>query len=124
LILFDYFLILVTNLGAIGICAALLATAVSADVWIIIFSAITLIMILVPWLRVISAVMGVLAVVGILGSMAAWVGSASAILPDSHLIDNMTAREPLFVNLVTAFSLSMWTSADVPTLPPYLGTVK
>ncbi|KAF4660919.1 hypothetical protein FOZ61_003669 [Perkinsus olseni] len=124
LILFDYFLILVTNLSAIGICAALIAPAVSADVWIIIFSAITLVMILVPWLREISAVMGVLAVVGILGSMATWVGSASAILPDSHLIDNLTAREPLFVNLVTAFSLSMWTSADVPTLPPYLGTVK
>ncbi|KAF4744973.1 hypothetical protein FOZ62_002794, partial [Perkinsus olseni] len=73
LILFEYFTVLVTDLSAIGICAALIAPAVSADVWIIIFSAISLIMILVPWLKEISAVMGVLAVVGILGSMAAWV---------------------------------------------------
>ncbi|KAF4665955.1 hypothetical protein FOL46_003345 [Perkinsus olseni] len=124
LILLEYFSGLITNLGAIGLCAALIAPAISADVWIIIFSAITLIMILVPWLREISAVMGVLAVVGILGSMAAWVGSAFVILPDSHLIENLTAREPLLINLVTAFSLSMWTSADVPSLPPYLGAIR
>ncbi|KAF4700550.1 hypothetical protein FOZ62_027050 [Perkinsus olseni] len=124
LILLEYFSGLITNLGAIGLCAALIAPAISADVWIIIFSAITLIMILVPWLREISAVMGVLAVVGILGSMAAWVGSAFVILPDSHLIENLTVREPLLINLVTAFSLSMWTSADVPSLPPYLGAIR
>ncbi|KAF4754537.1 hypothetical protein FOZ62_029882, partial [Perkinsus olseni] len=135
---------------AIGLCAALIAPAISGkhlvvssaagsialrlsqpvegrmstDVWIIIFSAITLIMILVPWLREISAVMGVLAVVGILGSMAAWVGSAFVILPDSHLIENLTAREPLLMNLVTAFSLATWTSTNVPSLPPYLGAMR
>ncbi|KAF4681794.1 hypothetical protein FOZ60_011555 [Perkinsus olseni] len=138
------------NPCAIGLCAALIAPAISGkhlvvssaagsialrlsqpvegrmstDVWIIIFSAITLIMILVPWLREISAVMGVLAVVGILGSMAAWVGSAFVILPDSHLIENLTAREPLLMNLVTAFSLATWTSTNVPSLPPYLGAMR
>ncbi|KAF4665956.1 hypothetical protein FOL46_003346 [Perkinsus olseni] len=52
------------------------------------------------------------------------VGSSFVILPDSHLIENLTAREPLFMNLVTAFSLATWTSTNMPSLPPYLGAIR
>ncbi|KAF4681790.1 hypothetical protein FOZ60_011551 [Perkinsus olseni] len=52
------------------------------------------------------------------------VGSAFVILPDSHLVENLPPREPLVLNLVTAFSLSIWTSSDVPTLLPYLSAIR
>ncbi|KAF4650157.1 hypothetical protein FOL47_001404, partial [Perkinsus chesapeaki] len=124
LIFIEYFTGLATNLAAIGLCAELLLSSVRAEVWIVIFAGLTLALILVPWLREISAVLGGLAVIGIVGSMVTWVGSAFAISPTSHFVENFPPREPLLVNLVTAFSLSMWTSADVPSLPPYLGAVK
>ncbi|EER07035.1 conserved hypothetical protein [Perkinsus marinus ATCC 50983] len=124
LIFLQYFLILITNLGAMGVCAALFIPGRSSVTCIIIVSAISLLMILLPWLKEITSILGILAIIGIIGSMATWVGSAFAILPDSHVVDNLPVREPAFINLVTAFSLSMWTSADLPSLVSYLGSVK
>ncbi|KAF4673058.1 hypothetical protein FOL47_011067 [Perkinsus chesapeaki] len=123
-IFLNYFASIATIIGAIGVCGALMAPAIKDDVWIIIFSLILFVIIIVPWLKKVAAVMGVLAVIGTIGTTASWVGTSTVILPDSHVVENMSPRQPLMDNIIAAISLSVWASGDLPSLNPFLGCVK
>ncbi|KAF4671707.1 hypothetical protein FOL47_001314 [Perkinsus chesapeaki] len=123
-IFLEYYTGLSTILAAIGLCVELIIPQVKAEYWILVFGILTLILVLVPWLREVSAMIGVLAMIGTIGSMLAWVGSAFSILPDSNLADNLIPRDPLFINIANAGSLSIWTFAGVPSIVPYTGVVQ
>ncbi|KAF4648972.1 hypothetical protein FOL47_002601, partial [Perkinsus chesapeaki] len=123
-IFLEYYTCLSTILAAIGLCVELLLPQVKAEFWIIASGVLTLILVLVPWLKEVSAMIGVIAMIGTLGSLLAWVGSAFSILPDSNFEENLKPRDPLFINIVTAGSLSIWTFAGAPSIPPYTGVVK
>ncbi|KAF4673056.1 hypothetical protein FOL47_011065 [Perkinsus chesapeaki] len=123
-IFLNYFAGVATIIGAIGVCGTLMAPAIRDDVWIMIFSLALFVIIAVPWLKKVAAVMGVLAVIGTIGTMASWVGTSTAILPESHVVENMSPRQPLMDNIIAAISLSVWTSGDLPSLNPFLGCVE
>mmetsp|Transcript_19123 Transcript_19123/g.16014 ORF Transcript_19123/g.16014 Transcript_19123/m.16014 type:complete len:88 (-) Transcript_19123:61-324(-) len=68
-----------------GICGHFLVPVIGANIWIIIFSVIIFIMIAVPWLKDISRITGILAVICTIGSVSSWIGAAFATLPQANV---------------------------------------
>ncbi|KAF4668310.1 hypothetical protein FOL47_003085 [Perkinsus chesapeaki] len=123
-ILLQYLASIATIVGAIGVCGTLIAPAMSANIWIIIFSLLLILAIAIPWLKQVTIVMGALGVFGTIGTLGSWVGTSFAILPDSHLVENIPPREPVAAHIIAAISLSVWSCGDLPSLTPYIGCVK
>ncbi|KAF4668309.1 hypothetical protein FOL47_003084 [Perkinsus chesapeaki] len=121
---FQYLASIATIVGAIGVCGTLIAPAMSANIWIIIFSLLLILAIAIPRLKQVTIVMGALGVFGTIGTLGSWVGTSFAILPDSHLVENIPPREPVAAHIIAAISLSVWSCGDLPSLTPYIGCVK
>ncbi|KAF4682229.1 hypothetical protein FOZ62_008110, partial [Perkinsus olseni] len=69
----EFFLTLAANIIAIGTCANILVRELSIEVWIIIFAALSLSFVLLPWFNKISHVMGIIGAFGAVLGAALWV---------------------------------------------------
>ncbi|KAF4750736.1 hypothetical protein FOZ63_020657, partial [Perkinsus olseni] len=68
----EFFLTLAANIIAIGTCANILVRELSIEVWIIIFAALSLSFVLLPWFNKISHVMGIIGAFGAVLGAALW----------------------------------------------------
>ncbi|EER07210.1 hypothetical protein Pmar_PMAR026083 [Perkinsus marinus ATCC 50983] len=68
----EFFFTLAANIIAIGTCANMLVKEMSIEVWIIIFAALSLSFVLLPWFNEISRVMGIAGAFGAVLGAALW----------------------------------------------------
>ncbi|KAF4651608.1 hypothetical protein FOZ61_010329 [Perkinsus olseni] len=120
----EFFFTLAANIIAIGTCANMLVKELSIEVWIIIFAALSLSFVLLPWFNEISHVMGIVGAFGAVLGAALWVASSIMILPDTNIEANLVPKAPYPSNLITALGIAVFSSGAAPSLPPFYGVVK
>ncbi|EER14482.1 conserved hypothetical protein [Perkinsus marinus ATCC 50983] len=120
----EFFFTLAANIIAIGTCANMLVKEMSIEVWIIIFAALSLSFVLLPWFNEISRVMGIAGAFGAVLGAALWVASSIMILPETNIEANLIPKAPYPSNLITALGIAVFSSGAAPSLPPFYGVVK
>ncbi|KAF4657105.1 hypothetical protein FOL47_008587 [Perkinsus chesapeaki] len=125
-IFLEYFMAIIGLVAAMGITTHIIVDSVSVEWWIVVFSFISLLLIIFPYMKEITNILAVLAVVTLFGGLGLWVTAGILVhsTEPTQFGDNLHITEPYALNFFTAIALSIWNSGAAPSLPPFYGCVR